>query len=272
MTGAVPWSISGTTRLLAVVGDPVRQVQAPALLNPLLNRPGTDTVLVPVHARPDDLEQVVRGLQRAANLDGLLITVPHKAAARAFADEVSPAVALTGSTNALRREPDGSWYAENFDGAGFVAGLQAEGHPPEGRRIMLVGAGGAGSAIAVALLRAGAARLTVCEPDAARRDALLGRLETVWPGRLAGAASPEPDGADMAVNATPLGLRPDDPLPFAPRELAPGTLVADIVMKPRDTALLRSAAALGHPVHHGLYMLTHQLGLYQEFFRLTPVT
>ncbi|MFF4754491.1 shikimate dehydrogenase family protein [Streptomyces sp. NPDC002514] len=270
MTGGVPWSISGTTRLLAVIGDPVRQVQAPALLNPLLNRPGTDAVLVPVHAGPDDLPHVVRGLQRAGNVDGLLITVPHKAAARAFADGLSPAVRLSGSTNALRREPDGRWYAENFDGAGFVAGLRAAGHAPEGRRVMLVGGGGAGSAIAAALLGAGVARLTVCEPDSGRREALLGRLSRVWPGRLAGRAVPDPEGADLAVNATPLGLSPGDPLPFAPGTLEPGAVVADIIMKPRETALLKSAAALGHPVHHGVHMLTQQLDLYREFFRLAP--
>ncbi|WP_369267135.1 shikimate dehydrogenase family protein, partial [Streptomyces harbinensis] len=116
-TGARP-AISGTTRLFAVLGDPVAQVRAPALLNGLFARTGRDAVLVPVQARAADLPAVARGLMRAGNLDGLLVTVPHKAAMLALADEVSPAAALSGTTNALRRTAHGRWHADNFDGAG----------------------------------------------------------------------------------------------------------------------------------------------------------
>ncbi|WP_369794594.1 shikimate dehydrogenase, partial [Kutzneria sp. 744] len=122
--------ITGSTRLYAVVGDPVRQVRAPGMLNTFFARAGIDAVLVPVHVRPADLAATVLGLQLVQNLDGLLITVPHKVAVRDFADAVSPAVELSGSANAMRREPDGTWYAENFDGAGFLAGLLAFGHDP----------------------------------------------------------------------------------------------------------------------------------------------
>ena len=260
--------ITGTTRLYAVLGDPIHQVQVPSLLNPLFGQLGVDAVLVPVHARPENLAEVVRGLQRIENLDGLLITVPHKIPACRFADELSRTVTITGSTNAMRRNPDGTWLAENFDGAGFVKGLERAGHPPAGRRVSLVGAGGAGSAIAVALLDAGAAHLSIYDPDTGRLADLLSRLERHWPGRAAAVAAPALDGVDLAVNATPLGLRPDDPLPFEPEQLPPGCVVADIVMKPRETPLLKAAAALGHPVLPGFAMLHHQLDLYRAFFCL----
>ncbi|MFD0430766.1 shikimate dehydrogenase family protein [Streptomyces zhihengii] len=133
--------MSGTTRLYAVLGDPVAQVQAPAMLNPLFTRLGTDAILVPVHVRPGDLDTTVPGLQRVRNLDGLLITVPHKADCLRFADEISPAARLSGSANALRRGPDGRWYADNFDGAGFVRGLRAAGHRPETATVCVAGAG-----------------------------------------------------------------------------------------------------------------------------------
>ncbi|MFC5719493.1 shikimate dehydrogenase family protein [Streptomyces gamaensis] len=265
-------TVSGTTRLLAVLGDPVAQVRAPALLNPLFARLGHDAVLVPVHASPEDLPAVVRGLKRVRNLDGLLVTVPHKIAALRFADVVGATAAAVGSTNALRREADGRWRAENFDGSGFVAGLRAAGHDPEGRRAVLAGAGGAGSAVAAALLEAGVARLTVCDPDSARLRALCARLERYRPGRTAAAAPADLPGrgplgdCDLAVNATPLGMRPDDPLPFPPQELPPGAVVADIVMKPEWTPLLTAAAGLGLTVHHGHHMLDHQLGFYCGFF------
>ncbi|MEU0256600.1 ThiF family adenylyltransferase [Streptomyces sp. NPDC006184] len=263
--------VGGSTRLYAVLGDPVEQVQSPGLLNPLLARLGIDAVLVPVHVRPADLESVVRGLQRVGNLDGLFVTVPHKTAAALLADRRSRTVEITGSANVLRRESDGAWLAENFDGSGFVTGLARAGHPPKGARVALVGAGGAGSAIAAALLDAGVDRLTITDPDTPRLTALVDRLAAHWPGRVHAAGRPPLDDTGIAVNATPLGLRPDDPLPFDPHELRPGTVVADIIMKPRDTRLLREAAAHGLPVHHGSHMLTGQVDSYRAFFALhTP--
>jgi shikimate dehydrogenase len=261
---------TGSTRLFVVIGDPVAQVQAPMLVNPLFAELGLDATLVPVHARPADFPAVVRGLQRIVNLDGMLVTIPHKVAACELADLRGPAAAVIGTANALRREPDGRWLADNFDGAGFVRGLTGAGHPPGGRRVLLVGAGGAGSAIAVSLLAAGTEHLVIHDQDPGRLAALLDRLEARWPGRASGPAGPVTDGVDIAVNATALGLRPDDPLPFAPAALPPGAVVADIVMKPAETPLLRAAAALGLPTHPGIHMLTHQLDLYRDFFRLDP--
>jgi shikimate dehydrogenase len=194
--------------------------------------------------------------------------VPHKPAVAGLADRRSPMVEITGSANALRREADGRWYAENFDGTGFVAGLAGAGHDPKARRVTLVGAGGAGSAIAAALLAAGVGRLAVCDPDTAKLTALRARLDAHWPGRTSVSAEPDTAGAEIAVNATPLGLRPGDPLPFRPAELAPGSVVADIIMKPRETRLLREAAVLGHHVHCGIHMLEGQLAAYRAFFDL----
>lgn len=260
--------ISGTPRLYVVLGDPVAQVRSPGLLNPLFADLDVDAVLVPVHAPPPHLERIVAGLQAVANLDGIFVTVPHKVAVAGLADRRSPMVEITGSANALRREADGRWYAENFDGTGFVAGLVEAGHDPKARRVSLVGAGGAGSAIAAAVLAAGADRLALCDPDTAKLAALKGRLDVHWPGRTSVSAEPDTAGADLVVNATPLGLRPGDPLPFRPDRLAPGRVVADIIMKPRETRLLREAAALGHDVHYGSHMLAGQLDSYRDFFGL----
>ncbi|WP_051801703.1 shikimate dehydrogenase family protein [Streptomyces sp. NRRL F-525] len=260
--------ISGTTRLYVVLGDPVAQVRSPGLLNPLFAEQGADAVLVPVEVRPDSLERVVRGLQRIGNLDGIFVTVPHKAGAARLAERRSRAVEIAGTANVLRREADGGWLAENFDGSGFVAGLARAGHEVRGRRVALAGAGGAGSAVAAALLTAGADRVAVTDPDLPKLEALVDRLAGYWPGRVHAAAEPPLHDSDLAVNATPLGLRPGDPLPFSPEDLAPGSVVADIIMKPHETALLRAAAALGLPIHHGIHMLTGQVASYCAFFGL----
>lgn len=261
--------ITGTTRLYAVVGDPVEQVQAPMLVNPVFAEAGLDAVLVPVHARPRDFPTVLAGLCAMANLDGILITIPHKVAAAELADVRSAAARISGSANALRREPDGRWLADNFDGAGFVRGLARAGHRVAGARVHLAGAGGAGSAIAVALLEAGCASLALHDPDPARSGELLGRLDAHWPGRAGAAAAPTPAGqVDLIVNATPLGLHPADPLPFDPAMLPAGCVVADIIMKPARTRLLQAAAERGLPAHPGIHMLAEQVDLYRTFFGL----
>ncbi|GIG59293.1 shikimate dehydrogenase [Longispora fulva] len=257
-------TITGQTRLVAVLGDPVAQVRAPALLNRLFAARGVDIVVIPAHVRPDDLGTVVRGLQATANVVGLLVTVPHKVNVLRYADVRSAAAELAGGANALRRLDDGTWHADNFDGAGFVAGLVEAGHRPEGRHVVLVGAGGAGAAIAPALLGAGVDRLTLSDVDDTRVKEVAERLSPHWPGRIFTGTGLE--SADIVVNATPLGMGPDDPLPFDPAESRPGALVADIVMKPRETRLLREAAGLGRPVLPGEPMLRNQMDLYLGYF------
>lgn len=261
--------INGDTAVVVVLGDPVRQVKAPGLLNAAFAREGINAVLVPMHVPPSGLAALLAGLRGVGNLRGVLVTVPHKSAAGELADHVSQAVLDAGSANALRLEPDGTWYADNFDGAGFVAGLTAAGHEVRGRRAVLVGAGGAGGAIAAALLDGGAAALSVADPDTGRLGQLRDRLAPRWPDRVHCAAHPDLTGADLAINATPLGLRPDDDLPFDPAALPEDAVVADIVMEPSRTRLIEAATAAGRRSHPGLPMLTHQIGHYLSFFRFT---
>ncbi|WPM26601.1 hypothetical protein OGV25_26670 [Pseudomonas sp. P1B16] len=137
-------SPTGNTRIFAVVGDPVKQVKAPQLLNKVFAEQAVDAVMIAVHARPEQLATVIRGLQAMENFSGMLITIPHKFAAREFADEVSLAVQVSGSTNALRRNEQGVWEADNFDGTGFVLGLQRKGYALAGKRVVLAGGGGCG--------------------------------------------------------------------------------------------------------------------------------
>ncbi|MFJ4618059.1 shikimate dehydrogenase family protein [Streptomyces sp. NPDC088812] len=261
-------AVSGTTRLYVVLGDPVAQVRAPGLLNDLFARTATDAVLVPVHVGPDGLDEVMRGLRRTRNLDGILVTVPHKIDVCRYADELGPAAELAGSANALRRTADGTWRADNFDGAGFVHGLRGHGHDPAGERVALFGAGGAGRALAAALLTSGADRLLLFEPDPGRRTDLLDRLAAHRPGWARAGTDGDLATAGLAVNATPLGMRPDDPLPFDLVHLRADCTVADIVMKPAETALLRAAADSGRPIVPGRSMLDSQVLLYQRFFGL----
>lgn len=263
--------LTGQSRLLPVLGDPVAQVRAPSLLNGLLAQSSIDVVVIPAHVRRGDLDEVMRGLRKVANLAGLLITIPHKVSVLRHADVHSRAVQLAGSANAMRRQRDGSWHAENFDGAGFLAALIAGGCQPAGKHVALAGAGGAGAAVAAALLGADAARIALHDLDRVRLKQVADHLSGHWPGRITAAAEQDFASADIVVNATPAGLQPADPLPFDPAALRPGALVADLIMEPEPTRLLHVAAALGHPVLPGKPVLQHQLELYLSYFGLVQL-
>jgi len=259
---------SGATRLFAVIGQPVAQVLAPALMNRLFIDRMIDAVLVPVEAAPADFAVMIEGLKRIANLDGILVTVPHKFAACDHADHLGEAAKLAGSANALRREADGTWAADNFDGVGFVRGLVCAGHDPRGKAVSLVGAGGAGAAIAPALLTHGARLLVLSDVSAERATHLAARLEAKLPGRVRVASAPATAESDILINATPVGLREDDPLPFELDGVRADAVVADIIMKPAETRLLNAALVRGLRVHPGIHMLSQQIELYRQFFRI----
>jgi shikimate dehydrogenase len=257
----------GSTRWFAVLGDPVIQVQAPEAMNRVFAEAGIDAVMVPIHVLPADLPAVVEGLKRIRNFDGMLITIPHKFAVCELVDRISPTVALAGSANALRREADGRWLAENFDGQGFVAGLRQQGHEPQGKRVALVGAGGAGVAIAAALVEAGVQSLQISDLSLDKARALAERLDGWRAGVATCSGATVLDARiDIAINATPVGLKSRDPLPFDVAVLRAEALVADIIMKPPQTPLLQAAAKRGLAIHQGIHMMTPQIDLYCRFF------
>lgn len=245
--------LDGETRLIPVLGDPIAQVKSPALLTARLAERGLNAIVAPVHARPDDFAAVVSALKRIGNLDGLVITVPHKFSAREVCDRLSEQAGFIGSVNVIRRDAEGHWFGDNCDGQGYVAGIRALGGEVAGKSVLLVGAGGAGSAIAHEFLREGAARIAVHDADAARRDDLVARLATGFPGRAV-SGSDDPAGFDIVANATPMGMRPDDPAPVRLENLNAGQFVADCVTRPEVTPLIAHARGLGCATMTGIGM------------------
>ena len=256
--------ITGSTRLFAIVGDPIAQVRSPEMFNALFRAGDVDAVLVPIQVAAADLDEVLPRLQRLGNLGGMVITVPHKIAASRHVDVLLPNAQRVGAINAMARGVDGRWSGEMFDGHGFVAGLRAAGFEPRGRAVHLAGCGGAGRAVAHALGDAGARALTLFDVDPARSEALARQLASHHPGLSVDAAPLA--ACDLAVNATPLGMASGDPLPFDPDALPRSTWIADMVMKPEITPLLEAARRSGHPIHLGRHTLEHQVRLVARFF------
>lgn len=257
---------TGRTRVVAILGDPVEQVKSPGRLTAFLRARGDDAVVVPMRVSAADLPALLDGLSRVPTIAGLVVTVPHKPAALAAAlntrGSATSRARRAASANILRRTPDGSWHADMLDGEGFVAGLRATGFEPRGRRALMVGAGGVGGAIAVALLDAGLASLRVHDVDPARAAALVARLSAEGSDIAVGA--PDPAGCDLVVNATPVGMSGDPRMPLDPAGLTAAMSVAEVIMEPAVTPLLAEAARRGCRTYPGRLVMDHQLPLMAE--------
>ena len=259
--------VNGSTRLYAIIGDPLSHVRTPAVFNQRFREAGIDAVCVPLHFRADGLRAAFAALKALVNLDGFIVTAPHKQAAVALCDDVVGEAKLVGALNTVRRSADGRLVGDLFDGTGFVGGLRARGWEPAGRRVFILGAGGAASALAFALARAGARSITLHNRSASKAQDLARRLHSAYPACDVRAGPRDPRDHDLAINATPLGIAPGDPLPFDVSGLPPEAVVADLIMIPELTPLLASAQQRGCLVHYGRHMLDCQLELMFGFLQ-----
>ncbi len=264
--------IRGTTSLIAHFGDPIAPVKAPMIYNPYFESRGIDAVVVPMGVRAADYPETLRAVFRFTNIRGALVTMPHKVTTVALVDECTTAAQIAGSCNAILRRADGSLLGDMFDGAGFVRGIERKGFAVAGKRCLVVGSGGVGSAIAAALAAAAPSALAVFDAHAPSADALADRLRHHYPSLDVRTGSKDPAGFELVVNATPLGMNADDPLPVDVARISPGTFVGEVVMKQEITPLLRAARALGCPTQVGTDMLFEQIPLYLEFFGFGTAT
>ncbi|MBV9840085.1 MAG: hypothetical protein JOY99_00875 [Sphingomonadaceae bacterium] len=257
--------ISGATRLFAILGDPIAQVRTPELFNALMAARGADAVMVPMHVPAGALGAAVTALRAMPNLGGFVATVPHKVAMLDQCDAASPAARAAGAANAFRRTDDGRIEGEILDGIGFVEGLRRGGVDPKDRDIYLAGAGGAAKAIAFALAEAGARRLRISNRTAERVVEIADRLARAGMSLPVEVAGSDPSGCDLVVNATSLGMTPDDALPLDVTRLTADQIVAEVIMKPAMTPLLREAEARGCRICPGAPMLDCQIELMAAF-------
>jgi len=209
---------------------------------------------------------------RFTNLRGALITMPHKVSVVDLVHEVTPAVHIAGACNAVLRREDGTLLGDQFDGAGFVRGVLRKGRQLQGARVLISGAGGVGSAIAASLAAAGVGELMLFDTRDESAQALAGRLAAYYPRMKVGTGSRDPQGFDVVVNATPLGMKDDDPLPFDVQRIAPTTFVGEVVMKSEFTPLLRAVRDKGCDFQVGTDMLFEMIPAYLEFFGFGSAT
>jgi shikimate dehydrogenase len=264
--------INGKTILIAHLGYPTESFKAPMIYNPWFEKNGIDAVVVPMGVRPEDYATTLKALFRLSTIRGALVTMPHKVTTAGLVDEVTPAGQIAGACNAVLLRPDGSLLGDQFDGVGFVRGVQRKGLRLAGSRVLVCGSGGVGSAIAASLAAAGVAVLNLFDSNAASAQALAGRLRKHYPQLQSDTGSNDPAGYDLVVNATPLGMNDGDPLPFDVERIAPATFVGEVVMKRTITPLLAAAQAKGCAIQVGTDMLFEMIPAYLEFFGFGSAT
>jgi shikimate dehydrogenase len=264
--------ISGTTRVFLILGDPVAQVRAPEVFNHLFRKHGEDAVLVPVQVELNRFDAFMKGLLHARNVAGLWLAIPHKTGIVRYVNKCDDFAHLAGAANAVRRAPDGELQGALFDGIGFVKALAHFGVPTRGKRVLIVGIGGAGMAIAGSLGMEAVTRMGLYDAIPGRAQGAAHRLKSQYGARVEPAIDADPTGWDIVVNATPLGLNPDDPLPFDVSRLRPGTIVIDILMTRQPTPLLRACAERGIEAYPGFEMLVQQTPNYLDFFGMHSIS
>jgi shikimate dehydrogenase len=259
--------ITGATRLLALIADPVIQARSPAMANALLRRAGQlgAFVLVPMQVPSGALPEVVGAIRRIGNFAGAIVSMPHKTAIVSLLDELTAEAQQVGAVNVIRRAADGRLEGSVLDGEGFVSGLRSAGHDVTGRACLLVGAGGAAAAIAFSLARHGCRSLAIQNRTAARAAALATRLHGAFP-RLRVQHGDSGDAVyDVAINATSLGMKAGDDLPMDRSAIERSSLIAECVLAPEMTRLLLLAKEVGRAIHPGLPMLHAQMDLILRF-------
>jgi shikimate dehydrogenase len=264
MNPTQPMHLDGASRIHFIVGDPIAQVKSPSGVSQAFQGAGLNAVCIPAHVAPADLAAWMAGVSLSKNVDGIIVTVPHKFAFFHLCATTTDRGTFLKSINTLRRNPDGRWHGDMFDGQAYVQALALKGVQLAGQKALLVGAGGAGSAIAYALATGGVRELAIHDEDAARRDVLVQRLGSLGVCTVV-VGSSDPTGFDIAINATPMGMQESDPHPMDSRKFTPHMFVGCVITAPAVPPMISAARASGCNTLTGTEMFAQVKDLMVEF-------
>lgn len=257
-------NLNGRTRLYPLLGDPIIYARSPDWLSHHMAKRGMNTISLPMEVPEGALDAVMAGLAATRNVDGVSFTMPHKTAGYKHCATVTETSRLLGVVSAARRNKDGSWHGHTTDGDAFLKAQVDNGARVDGARVLVLGCGGAGSAIAISMLDAGVRELVVHDVDTTRAKKLVDIMKDKGGDRLR-AGSNDPSGFDLVCNATPMGMAEGDPLPVDPKMLAPSMFVGDVVAGHGETPLIKAARMAGCRTADGDAMVVAVLDVMCDF-------
>jgi shikimate dehydrogenase len=262
--------ITGQTSVFWLLGHPVKQTVSPGLFNRAFAQAGHDAVMTALDVPPAQLAKALQLFRTATNVQGCLLTIPHKQAASACMDMFSERSLALGLVNIVRRTSKGL-EGDALDGQGFLGALSLHGHTVAGQRASIIGCGGAGAAAAWDTLAGGAACVGLLDTDAERRESLARVLSQRFGASRVQSIS-QPNGTlglwHIVLNASPLGMYAGDALPAALDDLSPDAILVDATTPAQPSAWLTQASARGYRVIHGQDFTRGQVLAMAEFFGL----
>ncbi|AOA59876.1 hypothetical protein BFG52_04960 [Acinetobacter larvae] len=265
--------ISGNTKIIPILADPIAHVQTPRIMNSLLRKANYDAICVPFHVAAANLSQCLASLRLIPSIAGAVITVPHKMAMCALSDIQGAQAQIIGAVNAIRFDENRQVHGEMFDGKGFVQGLiQADVRVDATRRVYMAGAGGVARGIAFALLANGVKYLQLYNRSTDKAIQLIAELKAFAPDAEIVLADATPYQVDLCINASSAGMLGalEQVLPFQLDRLDQQCCVAEVVMKPSQTLLLQQASARAMKTVSGQAMLMAQVGQLAAFILDAP--
>ena len=257
--------IDGKTEIYGILGDPIKQVATPELMNSIYRKNGLNKVLIPFHVNQNSLESTITGLKKIQNFKGAVITMPHKAEIVKYLDEASDEVKQIGACNIIKRTPDGIIKGSLLDGKGFIQGLKNHNHSIESKSVFLLGCGGAASAIAFALCENKIKSLTIYNRTKTKAIKLIDKLKSIYSDIEISFSNKIPKGVDILINGTSVGMKENDKPLLSLSDLDSKTLVTEIIISPEMTCTLKKGIEKGCQIHKGIAMLEGQIRLMNEF-------
>jgi len=264
--------IDGKTGIIAHIGYPTESFKSPMIYNPWFAARGINAAVIPMGCKKEDYASFLKLAFRLTNVQGALITMPHKVTTLDLVDEASVSAKIAGACNAVKLDERGVMIGDMFDGEGFVRGVLKKDRRLAGASALVAGCGGVGSAIAASLAKAGVSRLGLYDAFPQSMNGLAERLSAHYPKLEVKTGSADLGGYDIVVNATPLGMKKDDPLPLDVERISPRTFVGEVVMKEEITPFLAAVRAKGCEYQVGTDMLFEQIPAYLEFFGFGTTT
>jgi len=249
------------TLVYPMIGHPIAQVKSPATFNSFFEERGTDAVMIPVDVEPGSVAHFFSFMRGWRNCPGCIVTIPHKQESAGLVDELTSSARDLGAVNVIRRTEEGRLVGDMVDGLGFLEALRRNGFHVKGKRAVIFGSGGAGSAIAYSVAQEGAAELAMVDIDIPRQERLHELIGSRFPSVKTSTRVLSLAGFDLAANATPVGMNNDPQTPFPLDTLQSSTLVADVVTEPDMTPWLKGAKERGCRIQTGYEMTLGQFAI-----------
>ena len=262
----------GSTKIYGCLADPIDHVKAPTIFSSIFKQKNIDAVMIPIHVDKDNLENVITTLKTIKNFKGMTVTIPHKKSIAKLCDYLEQDAEFTQSVNWIKFDRDRKLIANNFDGQGFVHGFLEQNFSIKNKKVCIFGAGGAAVSIACSLASQNIKSLKIINRNVDKANELMKKVKVINKNLFVKVDQYKDNSqlhdCNIVINATSLGLRKNDKLPFDVTKTSPEAVIADIIMQPLETDLLKKALDLGRSVHYGKYMIESQINLAGNFLDL----